>query len=145
MTLTGLARWKTASCAICASPWTKSISHDAFARLLHSRARPTRSRELSFGIRQGELKHGTARLVRLRPQLPSMSMDDGAANRQPHACSTGFRGVEGVEDPVEIRRINAGTGIAHGHAGACLVLIGADQQLSCPLVDRAHGFSRIEN
>ena len=35
-----------------------------------------RSRELLFDIGQGELKYGAARLVRLRPQLPSMSMDD---------------------------------------------------------------------
>src|SRR6516225_9651192 len=131
------------SCVTCASRWRKSISHDAFARLSGLLTRLKRSRELSFDIGQGELKYGTARLVRLRPQLAPMSMDDGAANRQPHACSTGFRGVEGVEDPIEIRRINARPGIAHGHEDACLILLGADQQLSCSLFNRAHCLSCI--
>src|SRR5215469_10067708 len=74
-----------------------------------------------------------------------MSLDDGAAYRQPHACSTGLRGVEGVEDSIEMRRINARSGIAHSDEGACLVLLGADQQLSCSLFNRAHCFSRVEN
>jgi hypothetical protein len=43
-----------------------------------------------------------------------MSIDDGAAYRQPHACSTGLCGVEGIEDSIEIRRINTWPGIADG-------------------------------
>src|SRR6516162_6867452 len=74
-----------------------------------------------------------------------MSIDDGAAYRQPHACSTGLRGVEGVEDSIEMRWINAWPGIAYGHEGACLVFLGADQQLSRPLLNRAHCFSRVQN
>src|SRR5215813_6560624 len=74
-----------------------------------------------------------------------MSMDDGAAYRQPHACSSGLCGVEGVEDSIEMRWINAWPGIAYGDEGACLVLLGADQQLSCPLLNRAHCFSRVQN
>src|SRR5215475_13217171 len=109
------------------------------------RTRLKRIRELSFGTGQGKLKYGAPRLVRLHPQLAPVSMDDGAANRQPHACSTGFRGVEGIEDSIETRRINARPGIAHGHLGACLVLLRADHELSCSLFNRAHRFSRIEN
>src|SRR6516165_8159442 len=133
------------SCVTCASRWRKSISHDAFARLSGLLTRLKRTCELSFDIGQGELKCSTARLVRRRPQLAPMSMDDGTAYRQPHACSTGLRGVEGVEDSIEMRRINARPGIAHGHEGACLVLLGTDQYLSRPLLDRAHCFSRVEN
>src|SRR5215471_1676610 len=118
-----------------------SISRNVSARPSGPLARLKRSRELSFDIGQGELKCSTARLVRSRPQLAPMSLDDGAANRQPHACSTGLRGVEGVEDPIEIRRINARPGIAHGHEGACMVLLGADQQLTRSLLNRAHCFS----
>src|SRR6516165_11648934 len=145
MMLTGLVRSTMASSVTCASRWRKSISHYAFARLSGLLTRLKRSRELLFDIGQGELKCSTARLVRSRPQLAPMSMDDGAANRQPHACSTGLRGVEGVEDPIEIRRIDAWPGIAHGHEGACLVLLGTDQQLSRPLLNRAYCFSRVEN
>src|SRR6516164_391462 len=74
-----------------------------------------------------------------------MSIYDGAAYRQPHACSTGLRGVEGVEDSIKMRWIDAWPGIADGHEGAWLVLLGADRQLSCPLLYRAHCFSRVEN
>src|SRR6516225_8607695 len=143
MTLTGLARSMTVSRVTCASRWMTSISRNVSARPSGPLARPKKNRELSFDVGQGELKYSAARLVRLRPQLAPMSMDDGAANRQPHARSTGFRGGEGVEDPIEIRRINARPGIAHGHEDACLILLGADQQLSCSLFNRAHCFSRI--
>ena len=74
-----------------------------------------------------------------------MSVDDGAAYRQPHPYSTGLRGVEGIKDSIEMRGINARPGIAHGHEGTRLVLLGADQQLSCSLFNRAHCFSRVEN
>ena len=74
-----------------------------------------------------------------------MSLNDGAAYRQPHPCSTGLRGVEGVEDSIEMRRINAWPGIAYGHEGVCLALLGADHQLSNPLLNRAHCFSRVQN
>src|SRR6516165_10539358 len=108
----------------------KSISHDAFATLSDPLARLKRSHELAFDVGQGELKCSTARLVRSRPQLAAMSMDDGAANRQPHACSTGLRGVEGVEDLIEMRRINTWPEITYGHENGCLALLGADNQVS---------------
>src|SRR6516165_4019504 len=73
-----------------------------------------------------------------------MSLDDGAAYRQPHACSTRLRGVEGVEDAIEMRWINALPRIAYGDEDACLILLGADQQLSYPLLSRAHCFSRVQ-
>src|SRR6516225_5038155 len=89
-----------------------------------------------------EAKCGAPRLARLRPQLTAVSIDDGSAYRQPHPCSTGF-GVEGVEDAIEMLRINARPGIAHRHENACRVLLGADRQLSYPHLYRAHCFSRI--
>src|SRR5215831_9266275 len=129
----------------CVSRWMRSISHDAFARLSRPMPRPRGIRELSFGTWQGELKYGAARLVRLRPQLAPMSIDDGTAYRQPHPCSTGLGGVEGVEDAFEMRRINTRPGIAHGHEDAYLVLLGADHQLSRPFLYRAHCFGRIQD
>src|SRR6516165_2164421 len=122
-----------------------SISHDVSARLSGPPTCPTRIREPCFGAGQRELKCSAAWLVRLRPQLAPMSMNDGAANRQPHARSTGLRGVEGVEDSIEMRRINARAGIAHGHEDACLALLGANQQLPCPRLYRLHCFSRIQD
>src|SRR6516165_2599352 len=74
-----------------------------------------------------------------------MSINDGASYRQPHACSTGLRRVEGVEDSIEMRWINAWAGIAYGHEGVCLALLGADHQLSCSNLGCAHCFSRIQN
>src|SRR5262250_137861 len=74
-----------------------------------------------------------------------MSLDDGAAYRQPHPCPTGLRGVEGVEDSIEMRWINAWPGIAYGHEGVCLALLGADHQLSCSHLGCAHCFSCVQN
>src|SRR5215471_16343753 len=74
-----------------------------------------------------------------------MSLDDGAAYRKPHPCPAGLRGVEGVEDSIEICWINAWPGIADGHENARLVLLGADHKLTCPHVGGAHCFSRVQN
>src|SRR5215475_5419548 len=73
-----------------------------------------------------------------------MSMDNGAAYRQPHPCSTGLRGVKGIEDSIQMLCINAGPRIPYGYEGACLILLGADQQPSRPFLNRAHCFSRVQ-
>ena len=60
-----------------------------------------------LGPWQGELKNGAPRLIGTYPQLAPVTVDNGAADRQPQANSTGLRGVEGLEDPLVICRIDA--------------------------------------
>src|SRR5262249_30429895 len=107
---------------------SKPVDDKHLERCLRSALQPDTPVEKNARVllnrRQGELKYSAARLVRCRPQPAPMSMDDGAANRQPHACSTRLCGVEGVEHTVEIHRIDAWPGIAHRHEGACLALLG---------------------
>src|SRR4051812_39227969 len=122
----------------CASRWMKSSSLDVFASLSTPLPRLKRICELSFCSRQVELKQRAAGFVRLRPQFAPMCMDDGPADRQPHARPTGLGGVEGLEDLIEMLRINPRPGIAHRHDDACLILLCADQQFPCPLLNRAH-------
>jgi len=75
-----------------------------------------------------------------------MGLDDGPANRKPHPYSAGLRGVESLENAIEMVRINARPGIAHGHENATgLGLLGTDQQLPWPRLDRAHGFDRVQD
>src|SRR5712691_3633351 len=75
-----------------------------------------------------------------------MGIDDGPADRQPHPNSAGLRGVESLENALEMFRTNARPGIAHCHENATgLGLLGADQQLSWPRLDRAHGFDRVQD
>jgi hypothetical protein len=58
--------------------------------------------ELAFCAGQGELKNGASRFIRIRPQPAPMGTDDGPADRQPHSHAGGFRGVEGIENAIEI-------------------------------------------
>ena len=75
-----------------------------------------------------------------------MGIDYRPANRQSHPHSARFRGVESVENAVEMFRIDARPGIAHCHENAfCPALPGADQQLSRPLINRAHCFDRVQD
>src|SRR5712691_1919100 len=75
-----------------------------------------------------------------------MGIDDGPADRQPHPNSAGLRGVESLENALEMFRTNARPGIAHCHENATgLGLLGADQQLSGPRLNRAHGFDRVQD
>ena len=47
---------------------------------------------------------------------------------------------------LDVLRINARPGIAHRDADAiCPALLGADRQLSCPCLDRAHCLDRIQD
>src|SRR6516225_2406727 len=138
MMLTGPARCMTEPCVTCVSRWMKSISRDASARLSVPVARLKRGHEFSFGVGQVELKYSAARLVRSRPQLASMSMDDGAADRQPHACSTGFRGIEGVEDPIEVHRIDPGPAVAKGKGDTRPIRFAVNQQHRSSLFRHPH-------
>ena len=94
---------------------------------LRSNIRSRRSHELPFRVRQGELKYGAARFICFCPQPTPVGIDDRPADRQPHPYSAGFRGVESLEDALEMARINTRPSIAHGHgtpfAWICSVLI----------------------
>src|SRR6266480_3278848 len=79
-------------------------------------------------------------------QPAPMGIDDRSADRQSHPRSVGFRGVEGLENALDLFRTNAGPRIAYFHEDAiCLVLRGADRQLSSPRFDRAHCFDRVQD
>ncbi len=44
-----------------------------------------------------------------------MRVDDGAADRQPHAQAAGLRGEEGAEQPVDGVRVDPDARVLHGH------------------------------
>src|SRR5712691_6848113 len=111
----------------------RSISYGVFVRLSSLVSRLKRIPELLFHSGQGELKYGAARFIRICPELPPVGIDDRPADRQPHPNSAGLRGVESLENALEMFRTNARPGIAHCHENATgLGLLGADQQLSWP-------------
>jgi hypothetical protein len=75
-----------------------------------------------------------------------MGVDDRPTDRQSHPYSARLRGVESLENAIEMVRINARPGIAHGHENATGPgLLGADQQLPWLRHDRAHGFDRVQD
>ena len=51
---------------------------------------------------QGELKYSPMRTIRRNPQLAFVRLDNGAANRQPHAHAFGFGREERVEYLVHV-------------------------------------------
>src|SRR6476620_3756347 len=75
-----------------------------------------------------------------------MGIDDRPADRQPHPYPAGFRGVERLENALEMLPINTRPSIAHCYEDAiCLGLLRADRQLSWPLLNRPHCFDCIQN
>ena len=83
-------------------------------------------------------------LARRGPEPAPMGLYDREADRQAHPHAVGLCGVKCIEHALEMRRIEARSGIAHCHKDASVVLLGADQQLSpfCP--NRAHCFDRVQ-
>src|SRR5262245_5371317 len=121
MMLTGRAPWEMGSSVTFVNRWMNSVSHSVFGRL----SRPVnrlRRNERSFGAGQGELKYRTPRLVCIRPQPTPMGVDDRSTDRQPHPRSARLRGVERLENVLQIRRIDARSGIAHGDEDPGLIL-----------------------
>lgn len=54
------------------------------------------------GVRQGELKYGTARFLRLCPQPASMGLYDRPADRQAHSNAIGFGSVKRLESALAV-------------------------------------------
>src|SRR6476660_283931 len=74
-----------------------------------------------------------------------MGIDDGTADRKSHPHAALLRGVESVENALEMFRINARPKVAYCHEDAiCLVLLGADHQFPWPRFDEAHCIDRIQ-
>jgi hypothetical protein len=73
---------------------TTSSIRSALPRMV---PRPVDGRELSFNLRQRELKPSTLRLVFARPQPSAVFFDDGEADRKSHAHAAGFCRVEWLE------------------------------------------------
>jgi len=75
-----------------------------------------------------------------------MRVDNGPTDRQPHSHAAGFGRVESLEKALEMVWINAWPRITHGHENATgLGLLGADQQLPWPCLNRAHGLDRVQD
>src|SRR5712664_1284266 len=78
---------------------------------------PRRSdRQGAGGIAAWQLnaKRGAVRFVRWRPQPTAVRLDNGAADRQPHAHAAGLGGEEGTKELVNRVRIDADAGVLHG-------------------------------
>jgi hypothetical protein len=68
--------------------------------------------------------------------------DDGPADRQPDPDPVGLRGVESLENALDMLRIDARRGIANRDEDAIsLGLLGADRQLSRPAGRRGTGWA----
>ena len=57
-----------------------------------------------------------------------MGADDGPADRQPHPDAAGLGRVEGLEDAIEVPRIDTGPGVVHTHHNAVRRLATVDRQ-----------------
>src|SRR6516164_6846872 len=71
----------------------------ALGRLVLDRKRHTKDRAVG--------------LVRRRRQPPAMRLDDRAADRQPHAHPVGLGRIEGLEQAVEVRRVEPRAGVLY--------------------------------
>src|SRR6185437_12450149 len=95
--------------------------------------------------RQREFEGGAAGRVRVRPQSPAMSIDDGAANGKSDSHAAVLGGVERLEDPLAMIGRDPRPGIAYRDQHARGARFGGDQQPSLFLLDAIHRLDRVEN
>jgi hypothetical protein len=73
-----------------------------------------------------------------------MSLNDGAADREPHTHAVALCGVKGVKHFVHALAVNAEAGISHREAyGVAVVMVGSDQQLTRAVVYVGHRIRRV--
>src|SRR5215467_9782071 len=93
----------------------------------------------------GKREGGTGTVIRLRPETSTMSLDDGATDREPDTHAVGFRCVEGVEQLAHVLGGDAHAGIPHAHAHTIAVLpLGSDQQLPRAVVHVNHSVGGVD-
>src|SRR5262245_11992312 len=102
---------------------------------------------LPFPRGHDELKRCSVTGVRRRPQPPSMGPNDRSAYRQPHAQSVGLRRVQGLEETLDVSRLDPNSCVFYDepHTGvyADLVSMRAHHQLPTPIGDVAHRLDRV--
>jgi hypothetical protein len=74
-----------------------------------------------------------------------MGLGDRAADRQPHADPIGLARVEGLEQSVELLRIEPRTGILHFDEHIVRFHAGHDRKLARSAADTAHRFDGIDD
>src|SRR5467141_2726361 len=97
-------------------------------------------------LRHGEVKRRAGTIVGKRPQLSAVILDDGTADRKPHAHASRLGGVKSVEDVRRAFGVEAYSRVLNRHA--CLTALDPlclDDQHSRPISHPAHGFDRIHH
>src|SRR4051812_7171917 len=91
----------------CVSQWMKTNYYGVFVRLSILLSRLMSVHEFLFRAGQCELEYSAARLIHICPQPARMGIDDRPTDRQPHSHPAGLRGVQSLENALEMLRINA--------------------------------------
>ena len=70
-------------------------------------------------------------LIRRGPQPAAVRFDDRAADRQPHAHAGRLGREEGIEQPVQVVRVDANAGVVDGQSDVLTVVrLRADRSLT---------------
>jgi len=86
------------------------------------------------------------RLIRIRPQAPSMAFDDGATDRQPHAHAVGFGRKKRVEQLVRIIGVDAGAEVSNRNDYLIgFVQMRSDQKLPWRVGYGCHGLDSVHD
>src|SRR5512132_826504 len=95
--------------------------------------------------REREPEDRAMRLVRGRPNPPTVRLADRAADRQADADAFGFGRVERLEDSLRTIRIEPDAGIAYLDHHAVRALCRYDRQLARAIVHGAHCLDRVHD
>jgi len=107
----GLAKRQLAICRISGTDWFSGPQTCACAGPRTARSRPhlvsPTDPNPSCGKRQSDMKDSPMRIVGRCLKGPTVGLDAGSTNREPHPHPIGFRREEGVKDAVHVARIDS--------------------------------------
>src|SRR6516162_2380763 len=99
-----------------------------------------------FRNRQRQSKDRTLRLILCCREPPAMGLDDRAADCESHADSIGLGRVEGLEQAIEIRRIDSRAGVFHFDEHVVRISLTRDnRELARSVADSVHCLDGIDD
>jgi len=75
-----------------------------------------------------------------------VSLDNGTANREPHAHSSLLGGVESIKNPFHALRVKTNPRVLHRNPHLVgLIVLRPDDQFPRPVSNSAHGFDPVHD
>src|SRR5215510_12952397 len=114
--------------------------------MAHGRHRDGTTSRLLTVLDKSKLKDRPRTLIRHRPQLSAVILNNGATDRQPHTHALRLGGIESIKDLFEILPVDPDTGVLHrDEQFVGFIFTGSNKKVSRSIYDFTHRFNAVHH